>query len=344
MFIDAAVILGTDADEQAISVYFDEVLDKSKGKLNSRGKKDNSLRNFIARNVIESDRFRYLTRYSNPQNVRMLAQNHTVVEFVLGELPDKQIDRYCQACGIRTAGDRKARVRALTDIITDMNFKQFEDVRQQAKSREENMMKQKLQSLISLYLTVLYILTKNLVNVNSRYFLAFHCLERDSELLKITAGAYGRPYSAITADFIERNQLNSHARRYMQTNIENSDEWAIACYRDHAAHLGAVRNAHAYIDGVKSIRSYFELYHYVTQRAISDRYDYEAGNGTLPDGINPATLRYFALVKENGWYCKDFVKALNVAFGYNLPRYKNLTIDGLFDKDRPFEISEDEKF
>ena len=32
-----------------------------------------------------------------------------------------------------------------------------------------------------------------------------------------------------------------------------------------------------------------------------------------------------------GNYCKDFVKALNVPFAYNLPRYKNLSINELFD-------------
>ena len=34
-------------------------------------------------------------------------------------------------------------------------------------------------------------------------------------------------------------------------------------------------------------------------------------------------------------YCRDFVKALNVSFAYNLPRYKNLSIDGLFDRNWP---------
>ena len=29
---------------------------------------------------------------------------------------------------------------------------------------------------------------------------------------------------------------------------------------------------------------------------------------------------------------KDFVKTLNVPFAYNYPRYKNLSIDELFDK------------
>lgn len=48
-------------------------------------------------------------------------------------------------------------------------------------------------------------------------------------------------------------------------------------------------------------------------------------------------LKYFASIDQYGTYCKDMVKALNVAFAYNLPRYKNLSIEELFDKNRPGE-------
>ena len=51
--------------------------------------------------------------------------------------------------------------------------------------------------------------------------------------------------------------------------------------------------------------------------------------------LNPKTLEYFSKVEKYGTCCRDFIKALNVPFAYNLPRYKNLSIDGLFDKNRP---------
>ena len=43
-------------------------------------------------------------------------------------------------------------------------------------------------------------------------------------------------------------------------------------------------------------------------------------------------LRAIFLRLKHGTYCKDFVKALNVPFAYNLPRYKNLSINELFDQ------------
>lgn len=50
--------------------------------------------------------------------------------------------------------------------------------------------------------------------------------------------------------------------------------------------------------------------------------------------LNPVTKKYFQLVTTYNACCRDFVKALNTPFAYNLARFKNLTIDGLFDKNR----------
>ena len=51
-------------------------------------------------------------------------------------------------------------------------------MKQQAKGRE-NVAKERAKAVIGLYLTVMYLLVKNLVNVNARYVIAIHCLERD---------------------------------------------------------------------------------------------------------------------------------------------------------------------
>jgi len=338
MFLDAAIILGSNESAEELSEYFDEMLDKQKGKRTPGGKKDMGFRNFLIKNVIESDRFHYLIRYGHPLHIRKLAENKNVIAFVLKQIPEPQIDRYCKICALPAESNFAQKILRLTDLIAEMNFRQFENVRQ----TEKNEQKQILQGILSLYLTVLYLLTKNLVYVNSRYFLAFHCLERDTELLGSQAGHKNAEkqliasYSALTQQFLDEGKLNRHAREYLTVNIQNSDDWTIAQYRNNAAHLNAIRNAHLYIREMKSVRSYFELYHYLTQRALLDKYE----NVPYHPQVNEKTLKYFELLKENGWYCKDFVKALNVPFGYNLPRYKNLSIDALFDKDRPQEEDE----
>lgn len=44
---------------------------------------------------------------------------------------------------------------------------------------------------------------------------------------------------------------------------------------------------------------------------------------------------YFDAITEYGSYSKDLLKDLNLPFAYNLARYKNLSIEGLFDMNRP---------
>ena len=357
MFLDAATILGTDASQEELEEYFDEVLDKKRGKMKANGQKDTTFRNFIASNVIESDRFIYIVRYNNTQNVRRLAKNRTVILFVLNQIPDTQIERYCKTCGIGILASRKEQIGALADIITGMDFAKFENVPSaKGASKRENELRNTLQGMIGLYLTVLYLLTKNLVNVNSRYFLAFHCLERDAQLLGSKAGYQDRvnhityPYKALTEQFLEETKsngkprLNRHASSYLRVNIANSDDWVIRQFRNNVMHLGALRNAHKYMDGIKSIRSYFELYHYLNQQHLLSTYDFAIENHWNGVTTHEKTLSYFKTVREGSWYCKDFVKAYCVGFGYNLPRYKNLTIDALFDMNNPPENGEKDQY
>lgn len=340
MFVEAAQVLGTDDTEEQLREYFSQVLDKQQGAKKKNGKKDNGLRNFIASNVIESSRFKYLIRYNNAAKTRKLASNRKVVEFALSEIPALQIERYVKSCCLRTDGTEQDGRRALADIITGISFSDFENVRQDDRSSnaDEKKDKARLQAIISLYLTVLYLITKNLVYVNTRYFLAFHCFERDIELYTGQEQDFRKiPHKTLTAAFIKDTEYsNRHSRKYLEHNIACSDSWAVKAFRNNAAHLGAVRNADRYIGDIACVDSWFALYHYLNQRALIQQFDFDLSRGYITkDKVNPRLHSYFDAVKSYKTYCKDFVKALNVPFGYNLARYKNLSIDGLFDRNRP---------
>ena len=211
------------------------------------------------------------------------------------------------------------------------------------------------------------LLLKNLVYVNSRYFLAFHCAERDAlltdydlykDLLLNTADknylSFAQNYlqmyphlSRLSRRLKELNapRLPSKVQKELLTDIQNSDVWACRVFRNKTEHLEAVRNADIYIGDLKQIDSYFSLYHYLMQRTILNQYNFENGqigsrSGNVlisPDTLNASMLGYFASISQYHTYCKDFVKALCAPFAYNYPRFKNLTIDGLFDRNRPGE-------
>ena len=371
LFMEAAQVLGYDASVATLEAYIDDMLDPKAGKVNYRtGKKDNSFRNFIANNVVESDRFKYLVRYSNPRHVRALANNSRVLSFVLQDIPDTQILRYYNACTLKNEKECTPRMRDdLCRLMTGISFRQFEGVHQGNGGLPAEMAdKERQKAVIRLYLTVLYLLTKNLVYVNSRYFLAFHCVERDAMNLQPdkyrSANDFKDDFAAFARDMVAARvrpmnhamkRLAAHAKdkgtpfspredrvtAYLKQNFDNADEWAYRSFRNSVEHLNAVRNAADYLgtdkdeDGIKEVTSYYALYHYLIQRDLKSKYDAFAAAGQAPS-FSGKTPAYFDKVMENRTYCKDFVKALCVPFAYNLPRYKNLSIEALFDRNHPF--------
>ena len=132
---------------------------------------------------------------------------------------------------------------------------------------------------------------------------------------------------------MEQGTLNKRATGYVKQNIANSDPLFIVEFRNAVDHMNVVRNADQYINDIAKFDSYFELYHYLLQRSLIDSYRYGIENGIITaESVNPKSLEYMELVEKYHTYCKDMVKALNVPFAYNLPRYKNLSINELFDR------------
>lgn len=361
LYIEAARLLGYDmSDDECKAFIENKMLDKS------IPKQQHGFRNFIASNVINSSRFKYLVRYANPKKVREVANNKPVVKFVLDKMPIEQIVRYYNSCTGKTSDDRDVMTAKLTEIISNMDFKYFENVVQSATKKGTPAYNDKMQkqAIISLYLTVLFLLVKNLVYVNSRYFLAFHCCERDTilyqkkkeeEAQNNNVDNQSNVYENKTSEWCDLTRMfindqradaekwfaglsnptrNQSKRKwridrncdYLMVNISNVDEDTLKLYRNNVAHLAPMRNIDEYIKDVGCFDSYFELYHYLMQRCI--------GSATKNFGVehtHPKVKEYLDFSRRNHTYCKDFVKALNSPFGYNLPRFKNLSIDALFD-------------
>lgn len=345
MYEEAIKLLGFQDDD--LSDYLEkEVLTKAKGMM--------GFRNFVSKNVIQSSRFIYLVRYADPESVRKLANNEKVVSFVLKKIPDAQIESFYKSCNEKAIPCPYESMRSnLCEKITNLDFKEFESTKSSEKEKgkkryEEN--KERKKNIVRLYLTVLYLLVKNLVYVNSRYFLAFHCAERDAsfggggglgengEDVSFHLGNIWNEgkegWMVYAKAFVEKNSKNWRARVYLKQNFENADEWALAKFRNCTEHLNAIRNADKYIDDIREFKSYFELYHYIVQRWMQEEYDKEVKNH--PNKVKPEEHKkleeYFEYVSQKGTYRKDFVKALCVPFAYNLARFKNLSIEALFDR------------
>lgn len=333
MFRDALAILGI--DDNITDDRISEIL-----KLKEKGKGIHGLRNFITNNVIESSRFVYLIKYANAQKIREVAKNEKVVMFVLGGIPDTQIERYYKSCVEfpDMNSSLEARRSELARMIKNISFDDFKNVKQQAKGRE-NVAKERAKAVIGLYLTVMYLLVKNLVNVNARYVIAIHCLERDFGLYKeiipeLASKNLKNDYRILSqtlcelCDYRDKSpnlflKKNKRLRKCVEVDINNADSSMTRKYRNCIAHLTVVRELKEYIGDIRTVDSYFSIYHYVMQRCITKRED---------DTKQEDKIKYEDNLLKNHGYTKDFVKALNSPFGYNIPRFKNLSIEQLFDR------------
>lgn len=330
MFRDALTILGI--DDNITDDRISEIL-----KLKEKGKGIHGLRNFITNNVIESSRFVYLIKYANAQKIREVAENEKVVMFVLGGIPDTQIERYYKSCV--EVPDMNSSLEAkrseLARMIKNISFDDFKNVKQQAKGRE-NVAKERAKAVIGLYLTVMYLLVKNLVNVNARYVIAIHCLERDFGLYKkiipeLASKNLKNDYRILSQTLCDDRdkspnlflKKNKRLRKCVEVDINNADSIMTRKYRNCIAHLTVVRELKEYIGDIRTVDSYFSIYHYVMQRCITKRED---------DTKQEEKIKYEDDLLKNHGYTKDFVKALNSPFGYNIPRFKNLSIEQLFDR------------
>ena len=345
MYRDALAILGVPSNmsREAFDAELEKILEKKiDPKTGKPIKGGNPFRNFIANNVIDNRRFIYVIKFCNPENVRRLVNNINVTEFVLRTIPEAQIDRYYKTCivsELNPVPDKK--ISELAKMIKDINFGEFRGVQQKAHTREEALEKERFKAVIGLYLTVVYLLVKNLVNVNARYVMAFHCLERDALLYGENVG---NDYLNLSETLCSENEnsrsgylaRNRRLRECVKQDISNAHTLKVRNYRNNVAHLSAVRNCAEYIGDITKIDSYFALYHYIIQRLLAKGTDRTAADFE-------SRYPYFAQLFKWNTYVKDMVKALNAPFGYNLPRFKNLSIDDLFDRNEMKKASADVK-
>lgn len=361
---DAVVLLGLSKEEGAAE-YAKRIMEEK-----------HEFRNFLINNVIQSSRFQYLVRYSNPKNVRMLAnilvrEGNPVLKFILKRIPRSQLIRYYESCTGEMDGEQKQGdelIESLARIIREVDIRKYETVRNSNKiSSEEKIRKERTKNILGLYLTVLFLLQKNLTNVNARYIIAFHCFERDAFLLlqdwmnneredsrlansskacmELLTGTKkvddknqkkllkGEGMIEFTRLFYSRKSIRykKRVKEYVDQNINNACKGSILSFRNNVAHLNVIRNSAKWMDGIRKVDSYFELYHYMMQKCLLEEHKKNSGKEWYVEP-NEETVGYFAMFEKYGTYCKDYVKALNVPFAYNLPRYKNLSINELFDQ------------
>ena len=75
------------------------------------------------------------------------------------------------------------------------------------------------------------------------------------------------------------------------------------------------------------MNSYFELYQYIIQRVFFDEYKKETQKIETPTVVK----EWEENVLSSGTYCRDMLHIITMPFAYNMARYKNLSIEDIFN-------------
>lgn len=167
-------------------------------------KKNKKNRNFIINNVNNSQRFIYLARYTRISDIHKIIESRSIVSMVVNDIPDSQIERYYNSYYLYDNNKKNVRQmrNALIEELVGFSYDKIDMLNSDnlAVDIERN------KSLVRLYLTVLYIAVKNLVHINSRYFMAFYCFDRDRKLIKA-------PWQDIICEK-PKQQINENDKMY----------------------------------------------------------------------------------------------------------------------------------
>lgn len=315
---------------RVVGVRENEIDDIYKEYFITQDKKD-SVSGFFRNNIINSRRFRYIIKYINPSDAYSIIQNEKVRNYVLNRMNDAVIDRYAYSVGIENSVHDKR--KELSRILSDVNFDIFKDLKYIDKKDKERSQKakerEKPKAILGLYLTIVYLVIKSLVRINSQYVMAIYHLERDRSMRRETAPTRRNDdISCLTKYYCDRNNHLLKEKHIVKLErYKNASPIEIYNkYRNAIAHLSAVRKGVKYIGDIQKTDSYFGIYHYCMQKLL-----YSAYEQPFADFVRSVFGDEKELDKlNNGSYSQAILRAMNYPFGYNPARYKNLSYEKIF--------------
>lgn len=295
-------------------------------------------RKFLINNIIKNRRFIYLLKYIDPKDCHKLVTNEKILEYIFkGEkdkyLPDSIIESYYSKITGKKINlpPRDKMTNILINLIKEV------DISTVISSAFDSERIEKQKQIFTLYLTICYLIVKGLINTNSVYLLACSAYDRDAYyafgaeedrtmglklLNRYLEGerSKAKPKTRVIA-YLEKNIIT--AKTLLKYDLKQDNLFIGKCYRDAISHFNFVNMAPSYINRIKSVSSFFDLYNFTVQNWYLEK----AKEQNIDDGY-VEQLR--VNLEKYGKTQKDFLKIINVPFAYNLARYKNLTIEDLF--------------
>ena len=273
----------------------------------------NPFKNFIRNNICKAKDFDYIIRYMDAKKVsELLYHKPDLVAFLFSQINPLLIEKYL-AYGVTVESISELTLESLAQNIRQGNMDYSLNVK--------------------LYLKCLGTLIKNMVRINSSYFIAFSFYERDYKFIDPKYNPEKRIYDAkYNLDLLsftkQKLKADTTAKAVNNFNLlpksNNMKNNILVLYRNLIEHL-EINNiicATKFPPNFK-YRNFFKIYHYCLQKELLTLSTYN-DNEFVKECLND--------INKYGTYSKKLLYALNAIFLYNSARYKDISAEKIFMK------------
>ena len=266
------------------------------------------IKNFIRNNVITTKEFSYIYRYIDTKIAsNILYNNPKLVKFIFSSFSESELERY------KSVGVDENTIASVTldSIIKNLSKGNME-----------------YSSNIKAYIKCIYFLLKNMVTINSYYFIAFTFFVRDMKLvINEDFDNFNTKEELLSlTNMIKHNTNLEQSKKtidnFMNILGDNNDYKIFKNYRNTIDHI----NINNLVFKTKfpdsfEYKNYFKIFHYAIQKELL-KYDYES--------------TFINKCKENidkyNKYSKNLLYVINSMFMYNYARYKDISTEEIFMK------------
>lgn len=308
--LEGLKLFKSDYTEKELVAFLEE---ESTLSIYKRKRIKNPFKNFIRNNVCKAKDFDFLIRYTDAQKVsNLLYHNPKLVEFLFSRFDSSLLEKYL---------NNGVTVESISSLTLDNLIKNV---------RDGNM---DYSLNVKLYLKCLYVLIKNMVKINSYYFIAFSFFERDQKLFDEKYNPekkmYNIKYNLNLLDYtktkIKKETTEKAITNFLKlpksNNVKNN---ILVYYRNLVEHL-EINNIITKTNFPQDFkyRNYFKIYHYCLQKELLTLSNYND---------NEFVKECLANINKYHTYSKKLLYAINAIFIYNSARYKDISAEAIFMK------------
>lgn len=329
-------------DEFKNSLNLDEDQEQSMAKFKLK-----PLKSYFRNEVYLSKQYQFISNFSSTKLCRQIMSNKNLIRFVIANMLDKdnqeclQMQNYiakiyhdfkCEFVDIKSS-EYLLNQEQIDELVECLyNFTLDDVVDTIFKKTNKN-----YKVIVRLYITVCYLIIKNIVSQNSNYIIQIQDYEnlynKINNIYEIEAKDRSIKYDlSVVNDFLEKSP-NKTSRSYKQLvgllqkdyikNYVSKSEYAnlLNVYRNMVVHMSLFNDLYEVgfdFGSIENIKSYFGLYQTLVQWIIKETAIKVWGQDYYNQNFQ----------KDNDKrYSTKLCIALNIPFAYNMSRFNNNTIE-----------------